>query len=102
MESSQQQAAVIVIITCARCGATLREQFDRGVMACDRCGRETPIATVSAALTDLLDAVAPKRERRRRPCDRRRRQPAGEQRRSNSAGREWPYLPPNRDAPASS
>jgi len=100
MKSSQD--SVIVVIGCARCGATLREQFDRGVMVCDRCDREIPVADVRATLVTLLDTMDPERETPAACVDRRRRQPAGEQRRSNSASREWPYLPPNREAPASS
>jgi len=100
MKSSQD--SVIVVITCAHCGATLREQFDRGVMVCDRCDREIPVADVRATLVTLLDTMDPERETPAACVDRRRRQqPASEQRR-NSAGREWPYLPPNREAPASS
>ncbi|MCK9602401.1 MAG: hypothetical protein M0R06_25370 [Sphaerochaeta sp.] len=57
MKSSQD--SVIVVIGCARCGATLREQFDRGVMVCDRCDREIPVADVRAALRDLETAMRP-------------------------------------------
>lgn len=65
-ESSQKNVAVLVVITCAHCGATLREQFDRGVMICDRCDREIPVADVLAALGTLGEGLDP-RERRRRP-----------------------------------
>jgi len=56
MKSSQD--SVIVTIGCARCGATLREQFDQGVMVCDRCDREIPVADVRAALQDLERSIA--------------------------------------------
>lgn len=59
MEPSQQQDNVVVIvIACPRCGSTLREQFDRGTMICDRSGREIPAADVLAALQDLERSIA--------------------------------------------
>jgi ribosomal protein L37AE/L43A len=59
MEAGTTQQHTIIVLTCADCGATLRERFDHGSMTCDRCGREIPVAEILAALRDLETAMRP-------------------------------------------